>query len=330
MGRNKRNKRKKSDDSANNGPSEKREKVCTSPNAYEINISEILSEANSVLYNSDDNQEELCFENSLDLGQGHRGQSKSIFSMESQSVNESNPSNADIMQSLVAINNKLTVMDQRSHTAIDKLEKLEKKVDNFDSEIKKLWLFVQDNVTKTNDRLSKVEEMVDSTDFSLNNTTDKIVQLQKDNDVLKNELVYLQSQSMRNNLLFGGIEEAPTETLDDQENTIRNFLTEKMKIASDIVNDMKFERVHRVGQKRQNKGRDIVVKFNYFKDREMVRRQWKTLAGTQFFVYEQFPKEVNDVRKRLLPRLKRERQNGNKAWLVYDKLYVNGKPVSDK
>ena len=44
---------------------------------------------------------------------------------------------------------------------------------------------------------------------------------------------------------------------------------------------------------------------------------------------EQFPKEVVDKRRRLLPKLKEARQQGKSAWLSYDTLYVDGRAVRD-
>jgi hypothetical protein len=132
---------------------------------------------------------------------------------------------------------------------------------------------------------------------------------------------------MRNNLIFANIEEAPTETSDDTENTLRTFLTDKMKLAQKFVDELQFERVHRMGAKTDRHGRKIVAKFSLFKEREYVRKQWRTLQGSNYFVHEQFPKEVNDKRRKLVPKLKEAKQAGKRAWLAYDTLYVDGKPV---
>jgi len=48
-----------------------------------------------------------------------------------------------------------------------------------------------------------------------------------------------------------------------------------MKIADQLVEDMQFELVHRMGQKLPDKPRRIVAKFALFKEREYVRKQWK-------------------------------------------------------
>jgi hypothetical protein len=50
---------------------------------------------------------------------------------------------------------------------------------------------------------------------------------------------YLQSQSMRNNLLFSGIKEDVNEKPDGTELILRNFMTSEMKLAQDLVNEIK-------------------------------------------------------------------------------------------
>lgn len=106
-------------------------------------------------------------------------------------------------------------------------------------------------------------------------------------------------------------------------------MKEKMKVASDLVDAIKFERVHRMGPKSEGRSRKIVAKFTLFKEREFIRKQWKRLEGTPFFVHEQFPKEVSDKRRKLLPRLREARKDGKTAWLAYDTLYIDGRPVRD-
>ncbi|KAH3801049.1 hypothetical protein DPMN_154693 [Dreissena polymorpha] len=64
-------------------------------------------------------------------------------------------------------------------------------------------------------------------------------------------------------------------------------------------------------------------------DKEIVRRQWKHLNGTGFNVFEQFPPDVVAKRRKLLPKMKEEREKGKRSWIAYDTLYVNGRPVRD-
>ncbi|XP_052784327.1 alpha-(1,3)-fucosyltransferase C-like [Mya arenaria] len=58
---------------------------------------------------------------------------------------------------------------------------------------------------------------------------------------------------------------------------------------------------------------------------EVVRREWKHLAGTGCQMYEQFPPEVLDKQRRLVPMMKDARKEGKRAWIAYDTLCVIGK-----
>ncbi|KAH3753329.1 hypothetical protein DPMN_032700 [Dreissena polymorpha] len=59
----------------------------------------------------------------------------------------------------------------------------------------------------------------------------------------------------------------------------------------------------------------------------MVRREWKHLSGTGCQMFEQFPPEVVEKRRKLVPKMKDAKKEGKRSWIVYDTLYVDGKPV---
>ena len=90
---------------------------------------------------------------------------------------------------------------------------------------------------------------MESIHVSVGQLNDKVVTLQKENVNSKIYLAYLQSQSMRNNLIVTGIQEEASETKKLLEATLRIFIHEKMKVANDLVEQMKFDRVHMMGSK---------------------------------------------------------------------------------
>jgi FtsZ-binding cell division protein ZapB len=150
----------------------------------------------------------------------------------------------------------------------------------------------------------------------------KIEKLEQDNTTLRNKIVDLQARSISNNLLFFNIPER------DQENTtemIHELLETKMEIH-DARNKVKIDRSHRIGRKRERNQKlcPIVVKFNYHQDREYVRLNTKKLKGTKIRVSEQFPEEIESIRKTLYPELKKARAEGKRARIVRDKLIIEG------
>ena len=137
---------------------------------------------------------------------------------------------------------------------------------------------------------------------------------------LRKEISDLKSRSMRDNLMFYQIPEERDENCAEK---VLQFVEEKLKI------DKALHRAHRVGAYDRAKTRPIVAKFAFFPDREKVRKSSKHLSGTQFGISEQFPKDVMDRRKVLIPVMKKARQEGKEAYLKVDKLFINNQLYRD-
>ncbi|KAH3704576.1 hypothetical protein DPMN_079634 [Dreissena polymorpha] len=121
--------------------------------------------------------------------------------------------------------------------------------------------------------------------------------LEKQREELRDDVAYLKSQSMRYNLVFTNIKEdnsSGNETAEVTKTNLRIHLQETVKITKDIA-----DTIHRSpGQPVSGKIRNIVAKFTHFKDREMMRRQWKHLSGTGYQMFEQFSPEVLEKRRK--------------------------------
>jgi hypothetical protein len=113
-----------------------------------------------------------------------------------------------------------------------------------------MWNYIQDESKITSERINTVSEKAESTDFHLGIVSSRVHDLEIRNKQLSDDLVYMQSQSMRNKIVFGNIDEAPSEESKNTESLVRDFLVSKMRIASDLVHQIKFERVHRMGERR--------------------------------------------------------------------------------
>lgn len=349
MTRKNKRKQKKSSESDDDFNESKRINIQNSPEGFQP-ISQVLCEANSVLLDEGISVPISNLYSPLnvlsDMSDTNGDSDRKLSSM----GDHTGPTNSDIIAMLGKITLKLNDMDNR----LKALDTLEKKVDNFDKEQKKLWIHI-DRITKEHsEKLNRVENKVDSVDIELDGARKRISDLEREKDKLKDDINYVQSQSMRNNLIFGNIPEEVNETPERAEEIIRDFIVKKMKIAKETVDNMRFERVHRMGQKRSHtaglgtarkrdqpgelsateggsdmRPRSIVAKFCFFSDREQVRGNSKNLQGTNFYVTEQFPPEVAAKRRRLLKRAKEEKRAGRKAWVSYDTLYVDGRPIRD-
>ena len=292
-----------------------------------VNVSDALHRVNSVLYGDDSDSDEsvilnnTVFEASISGDMSGTNDNNGDKTAPGSAKGEGTPpSNSDILQYLKQMDKKLY-----------KLDSLEEKVSKFDSELKKLWVFVHGEFKENKDAMSKVTERIDGLEFSIGLAQEQITQMTNDKAKVNDTLLYVQSQSMRNNLIFTGITEDVNEKPDVTESKLRTFMVEKLKLARDIVDGFQLERAHRMGDNssfgRAGRPRSIVAKFLRFKDREVVRQARSKLKGTGYFVNEQFPKEIADRRKELLPKMRQAIRDGKRAWISYDTLYIDGRPI---
>ena len=98
-----------------------------------------------------------------------------------------------------------------------------------------------------------------------------------------------------------------------------------------VRRDVKIDRVHRLGAPKHGKVRPVVAKFNFFQDKELIiRKASEKLQNSRFSAGDQFPKEVQQRRRLLVPVMKQAQKNGHLAILAFDKLYVDEKLYDPK
>ncbi|KAJ8311486.1 hypothetical protein KUTeg_010841 [Tegillarca granosa] len=100
-----------------------------------------------------------------------------------------------------------------------------------------------------------------------------------------------------------------------------NLLELKLENPQDI------DRAHRLGAKGDSKPRPIMVKFNFFEDRERVGKAGKeTLREKKKYgISQQVPKEIKERRKLLQPTFDELLKKGEKSYFKGDKLFMSGK-----
>ncbi|KAJ8314098.1 hypothetical protein KUTeg_008659 [Tegillarca granosa] len=222
---------------------------------------------------------------------------------------------------------------------LDKLDKIEKKMCSFKNsignvikdvgELKNRVVEVESELSFMNDQLESSLTRTKTLNSNIDIMKDAVRDLLQENSLIRKEIaevkesnVELQARSMRDNLVFSGIPEQDSE---NTETVLMEIIAQKLEITE----KMEFHRVHRMGRKFNSKNRPIVAKFVNFKDRENVRKAGFTkLKGENnrsFGINEQFPREINERRKKLYPYYKSARRQNKRAVLSYDKLYIDGK-----
>ena len=86
---------------------------------------------------------------------------------------------------------------------------------------------------------------------------------------------------------------------------VHDFCRDRLKI-SDAHDSVKIERVQTLGRYTRNKSRPIIVKFNHFPDKMLIKcHAFEELKGRSFRVAEQYRKVIQDRGKVLGETMKR-------------------------
>lgn len=158
-------------------------------------------------------------------------------------------------------------------------------------------------------------------------TTGTLESIKKENKIIKESMLDIQSRSMRDNLIFSGIEESAA---DNPEALVKSFMTTSLKLSKETVDSIAFARIHRLGKPRGNGPRPIIAKFERYHQKVLVKSKGRELKGTRFGMNDQFPREINERRKVLYPILKRSRAEGKRATISVDKLFIDGQLYRDQ
>ncbi|CAG4968981.1 unnamed protein product [Parnassius apollo] len=150
---------------------------------------------------------------------------------------------------------------------------------------------------------------------------EKLTALVEENKNLKTEVKILhvkikqmEEHRRKNNIfVFGVKEEQHNESL--VESTIK-LLEKNMNIHIDLH---ELNNAYRLGEKKDNKPRPILVTFTTnWRRNEVLKNKKKLDSG--IYIKEDLSKETLEKRKRLLPQLKEERAKGNICYFVKDKI----------
>ena len=194
------------------------------------------------------------------------------------------PSLGDIMAMLVSLNSKFDNMQ-----AV--IQEVKKSDEQLKTEIDGLKETVLDLKTE-NDRLRKQTTVIQERLDSLTIKADD-----------------LECRSKRNNVIFYGLHRPDSETGQDCEDALQDFLTDKLELSRTI----ELDRVHRLNSKPYS---PVIARCTYFKDKNTVLKARYKLKRSNIFLGEDFSVRVREIRKKLGPQLKAARDQGKVCPLV--------------
>jgi len=129
----------------------------------------------------------------------------------------------------------------------------------------------------------------------------------------------------------GATGNAPTlqqrrDTTENCEQKVHTFLTKVLKIE-ESCGKVRVDRVHRIWPYRANWTTPIVAKFVDTTYKLFVKDQLRSvnLRQTSYNVTDQYPHEVQQRRRDLIPVMIQARKDGKRASLVRDKLFINNR-----
>lgn len=107
---------------------------------------------------------------------------------------------------------------------------------------------------------------------------------------MKETILNIQTRLMHNNLIFSGI---PEISPDNPELQIQNFMQSQLKLPTDVIQNITFHRVHRLGKQQQDKTCPIIAKFEHYQQKELVKSKGKLLKDNHFGMNDQYPREIS-------------------------------------
>ena len=141
-------------------------------------------------------------------------------------------------------------------------------------------------------------------------TSEELQKLKTLVDQLKCQNIKPGAYTRRENIKKFNLKEATGETPKQTENLVRAMLEEQMNISKEDVKEIRFERVHpacRLGKdpQKSNKTRPIITKFSFYQDKDFVWSYEKNLKDTGVGLSHDYPKEIDEIRQKLYPVLKK-------------------------
>lgn len=240
--------------------------------------------------------------------------------------------------------NKLELLDKR----LQKLDNIETQVDSMARKMNSMdtrITFMESKLSDYNNKVLEIEasrahdsqtcdelsskqisidKMLQDEKIKCERLSADFARLQVENDRLSEEIVDLQTRSMRENLLFFDFEEETSSDdrkSEDCGSKIINFC------KSDLdIDGVKIDRAHRIGKYQPGKTRPIVAKFHNPPVKEAVKsaalnKKDEISKG----VNDQYPKVIQERRRQLIPWMLKARYINKRATLDRDRLFIENR-----
>ena len=226
----------------------------------------------------------------------------------------------NVIESLRAMQNSMDRMNESLIALTGKVDKNGSVLDNL-KDIKESVDFAHSNISEMKNHLDDLRVKLQDNEVNCDSTMRKLLETRSENKILKDQLLHLDWYIRRENLKIRGIPGDADESNVITVRKVRELLVDKLKLPNG--NDIIFQRCHRL---RQVSGgvSDVIIRFAWYSDREAVWKKRFELKGSNIYINEDLPFEMEKRRVRLYPIFKAAKDKKMNVSLKRDKLQING------
>ena len=161
----------------------------------------------------------------------------------------------------------------------------------------------------------------------LNSSRDMLQYVQWDLQMQTMCNIKIEAESRWSNIKFFGVREAEAESNPNETESS----CQRVQNAKEDLANLKFERVHCMPTKRSaktpmNRPRPIIANLSFYKDKGHTFKHVKNIdPELKIGVTDDYPKEIDEIRKALLPVLRKAKKEKASASFNVDRLAINGR-----
>ena len=192
-------------------------------------------------------------------------------------------------------------MLQKILTKVEKLDSIEKAIDDIKSSLVDLNIRIDDVEVEQSELHAKIEKL----------------EQQRDED---------SNRARRKNLIFHGIDEGKeSESYEDCKKILTQFLGQ---FDIRLHSDYSIERAHRLGRKVSGRSRPLIALFSFFEEKELILKHRRDFKAKGFDVTGDYSKWSRDARRALYPIIDKAKKDGKRTVLRMYDAYVDDKIYS--
>ena len=215
-------------------------------------------------------------------------------------------------------------------TFLPEMEALKVRLAKVEEENKQL----RNTADSTEIELTDLKQSSASTCSQVASNSGELQKLNIEVQQLKCRNTKLEAYMRRENKKIFNLPEIAGETPADTENLVRSMFEEKMKIAKEDVDEIRFERVHRCRLDVTRTGPVSLIlyiaKLSFYQDKQFVWSSVRKLKDTGIGLSHDYPKEIDEIHEKLYPLPKKAKSEKQQAFFIVDKLIINGQVYRGK